>query len=148
MNAIIRAPEHKSLWSLFNDMDSMFDEWRPGQVRNGDGNAWAPAVDVTETENEYHVVADLPGVKREDLDVSIHDGVLTINAETKYEKEDREEGRLLRQERRYGKFVRSMRVGNDVDAEHIKAEYKDGVLDLRLPKHEQVKPKKIDVNIL
>lgn len=148
MNKIVKAPEHKSVWGLFNDLDTLFDEWRPAQRLSDDGSAWAPAVDITETENEYHVVADLPGVKKEDLDVSIHDGVLTINAETKYEKEDREEGRLLRQERRYGKFVRSMRLGADVDPEKIKAEYKDGVLDLHLPKHEQVKPKKIDVSIV
>lgn len=148
MNSIIRAPERKSVWGLFNDLDTLFDEWRPAQRFAEDGGSWAPAVDVTETENEYHVVADLPGVKKEDLDVTIQDGVLTINAESKYEKEERKEGRLLRQERRYGKFVRSMRLGTDVDADKIKAEYKDGVLDLHLPKHEQVKPKKIDVSVI
>lgn len=147
MNSIIRAPERKSVWSLFNDLDTLFDEWRPAQRFGEEGGSWAPAVDITETENEYHVVADLPGVKKEDLDVTIQDGVLTINAESKYEKEEREEGRLLRQERRYGKFVRSMRLGSDVDPDNIKAEYKDGVLDLHLPKHEQVKPKKVDVSV-
>lgn len=111
------------------------------------GGAFAPAVDVSETENEYHVRADLPGVKKDDLDISIQDGMLTINAETREEKKEEKEGRVIRQERRYGKFVRSMRLGDAVNVGNIKASYKDGVLDLVLPKTEKVKPKKISVNV-
>ncbi len=77
----------------------------------------------------------------------MHDGVLTINAESRFEKEDREEGRVIRQERRYGKYVRSIRLGNDIDASHVKANYKDGVLELELPKVEEVKPKKIAIDV-
>jgi HSP20 family protein len=73
---------------------------------------------------------------------------LTINAETRYENEHKEDGRIIRQERRYGKFVRSMRLGDEVDKEKVEAEYKDGVLSLRLPKAEAVKPKKIEVNVV
>jgi HSP20 family protein len=73
--------------------------------------------------------------------------VLTINAETKYEDEAKKEGRLIRQERRYGKFVRSMRLGDSVDVSKVKAEYKDGVLSLVLPKAEEVRPKRIDVKV-
>jgi HSP20 family protein len=74
--------------------------------------------------------------------------VLTINAESHYEHEDRQEGgRVIRQERRYGKYVRSIRLGKDVDEEKVKANYKDGVLELELPKVEEVKPKKISVNV-
>lgn len=146
MKEVTRSPEKRSAWGLFSDLDDVFDDfWRP--VRRDNGGAFAPAMDVSETENEYHVRADLPGVKKDDLDISIQDGMLTINAETKEEKKEEKEGRVIRQERRYGKFVRSMRLGDAVDVDNIKASYKDGVLDLVLPKTEKVKPKKISVNL-
>lgn len=146
MKDITRNPERRSPWGIFGDFDDAFDDfWRP--IRRSDGGAFAPAVDVSETENEYKIHADLPGVKKEDLDVSLHDGVLTINAETKQEKKQEKEGRVIRQERRFGRFVRSMRLGDAVDADKIKAEYKDGVLNLVLPKTEKVKAKKIDVQV-
>jgi HSP20 family protein len=151
MNEMTRQPQSRSLWGSFDEFDNLFDDfWRPlraarsGPVSNG---AFAPALDVTETDNEYRVRADLPGVKKEDLDISIQDGVLTINAETRYEDEEKEQGRIIRQERRYGKFVRSMRFGDTVDVDNVKAEYKDGVLNLVLPKAEQVRPKRIDVQV-
>jgi HSP20 family protein len=151
MNQLARTPESGSLWGALDDFDSLFDDfWRPlGRARQGAGNggAFAPALDVTETESEYRVRADLPGIKKDDLDISIQDGVLTINAETKYEDEAKKEGRLIRQERRYGKFVRSMRLGDSVDVSKVKAEYKDGVLSLVLPKAEEVRPKRIDVKV-
>lgn len=146
MNDITKATERRSPWGLFGDFDDIFDDfWRP--ARRAEGGAFAPAVDVTESDDEYRVRADLPGVKKEDLDVSLRDGVLTINAETKEEKKEEKEGRVIRQERRYGKFVRSMRLGDSVDADKIKADYKDGVLNLVLPKAEKVKAKKIDVQV-
>ncbi|HSH42920.1 MAG TPA: Hsp20/alpha crystallin family protein [Arenicellales bacterium] len=151
MNELTRQPQSRSLWGSFDEFDNLFDDfWRPlragrsGPVANG---AFAPALDVTESDNEYRVRADLPGVKKEDLDISMQDGVLTINAETRYEDEEKEKGRIIRQERRYGKFVRSMRFGDTVDVDNIKAEYKDGVLNLVLPKAEQVRPKRIDVQV-
>jgi len=151
MNQLARVPESRSLWGAFDDFDSLFDDfWRPlRRTREGAGNggAFAPALDVTETENEYRVRADLPGVKKDNLDISIQDGVLTINAETNYEDEEKKDGRLIRQERRYGKFVRSMRLGDSVDVSRVKAEYKDGVLSLVLPKAEEVLPKRIDVKV-
>jgi HSP20 family protein len=146
MNEMTRKTERRSPWGLFHDMDDAFDDfWRP--ARRGDGGAFAPAVDISESENEYHVRADLPGVKKEDLDISIQDGVLTINAETSQEKKEEKEGRVIRQERRFGKFVRSMQLGDAVDLDNIKANYQDGVLDLVLPKAEKVKPRKIDVQV-
>jgi len=147
MNEIVRTPERTSLWDAFNDMDSLFWDWRPGRVSTEAGRALVPALDVVETDGEYLVKAELPGVKKEDLEISVHDGMLTINAHTKYEHEDKDNGRVIRQERRYGKYVRSLRLGNDVDTEKVKAEYKDGVLELRLPKVEEVKPKRIDVKV-
>lgn len=151
MNEMTRTPENRSLWGVFNDFDNLLDDfWRPARaLRTGGeaGGAFAPALDVTETDNEYRIRADLPGVKKDDLNISIQDGVLTINAETRYEDENSNNGRLIRQERRYGKFVRSMRLGDAVDVDKVKADYKDGVLNLVLPKSEQVRPKRIDVQV-
>ena len=106
-----------------------------------------PAIDVSENEGAYLVKAELPGVAREDLDVTIKDGVLAINAERKKEKKDDKDGRVIREERYYGKFVRSLRLGSDVDESGIEAHYEDGVLNLSLPKTAEVKPRKVDVKI-
>jgi len=146
MNDITRGTPKRSPWGFFSDFDDMFDEFRAPARQQWSGS-FAPAMDVSESEDEYHVRADLPGVKKEDLDISIQDGVLTINAETRQEEKQEQKGRVIRQERRYGKFVRAMRLGDTVDVDKIKADYKDGVLDLVLPKAEQVRPKKIDVRV-
>lgn len=148
MNDITRRPERRSMspWGLFGEFDEMFDDfWRP--LSRESGGAFAPAVDVSEKDDAYHIRADLPGVKKDDLDISFQDGVLTINAETKHEEKEEKGGRVIRQERRYGKFVRSMRLGDAVDPDKITADYKDGVLDLVVPKAEKVKPKKIEVQV-
>ncbi len=148
MRELVRAPERRSLFNMFDDFDTFFDDfWRPSRTLAENGRAAVPAVDVIETDREYVIKAELPGVKKDDLNVSIQDGVLTINAETKYEHEENKDGRLIRQERRYGKFVRSMRLGDDVDAGMVKAEYKDGVLDLRVPKREEATPRTIDIKV-
>jgi len=151
MNEMTRVPENRSLWGVFDEFDNLFDDfWGPlraGRLGGNAGGAFAPALDVSETDNEYRVRADLPGVNKDDLDINIQDGVLTINAETKYEDEQKEKGRVIRQERRYGKFVRSMRLGDAVDTENVKAEYKEGVLHLVLPKADQARRKRIDVQV-
>lgn len=146
MNDITRIPERRSMWGLFNDFDEMFDDFRRPGHRDS-GGAFLPAVDVNENEDAYHIRVDLPGVKKDDLDISFQDDMLTINAETRQEKKEEKEGRVIRQERRYGKFVRSMHLGDAVEVDNIKADYKDGVLDLVLPKAEKVKPRKIDVQV-
>ena len=94
------------------------------------------------------VKAEVPGVSREDLDVTISDGVLTISAEPHKEKKDEEKsGRLIRQERYNGKFVRWFRLGVDIDETKVEAHYEHGVLNLVLPKTAQVKPRKVDIKI-
>ena len=106
-----------------------------------------PAMDVKERDNEYVIHAELPGVKKEDIDVTIENGVLTISGESRSESEEKEGERIVRSERRYGKYVRTMRVGSQIDEPNIKAKYKDGILELTLPKAEEVKPKKISVDL-
>lgn len=149
MNQIVKPSDRRYGWELFGDFDEFVNQmFRSPALRNGEGErSMAPAIDVTETEGAYVVRADLPGIKKENLDVTINDGVLTINAESRYEHDEREKGRVIRQERRYGKFVRSMRLGGDVDEAKVTADYTDGILTLTLPKSEEVKPKKIDVKV-
>ncbi len=148
MRDLVSINERRPLWDAFNDFDNLFEGLlSPRRVSAENGGALVPAIDVTEDENEYRIKAEIPGVKKEDLNVSVQDGVLTINAESKYEEEKKQEGRVIRQERRYGKFVRSMRLGRDVDSSKVRADYKDGVLDITLPKVEEVKPKKIDIAV-
>ncbi len=107
---------------------------------------WAPAVDIYETEHELVVKADIPDVKPEDLDIRVENNILTIRGERKIEKEVNENN-YLRVERSYGSFSRSFSLANTVNADAIKADYKNGVLTLSIPKREEAKPKQIKVNV-
>src|SRR5690606_41238198 len=98
-------------------------------------------------ENEYVVRADLPGIRKEDISVTLENGLLTISAERKAEEERKEGERELRRECRYGRYVRSLRLGTQIDEKGVKASYRDGVLELLLPKAEEVKPRKIEVEV-
>jgi len=109
-------------------------------------STWAPAVDIYEGENELVVKADLPDVKPEDLDIRVENNILTIRGERTFEKKA-EEKNYLRVERAYGSFARSFSLANTVNTEAIKADYKDGVLTLNVPKREEAKPKQIKVNV-
>jgi HSP20 family protein len=107
---------------------------------------WAPALDVQEDKDNYVFHAELPGLKREDIEVSLQDGTLVISGERKVEKV--EEGvEVHRQERYYGKFQRALTLPEPVAADKVRADYKDGVLTVTLPKTEAAKPKKIDVSV-
>lgn len=105
---------------------------------------WMPAFDVSETEGEIIVKAELSGMKVEDIDITLTDGLLTIKGERKMENEDKREN-YHRIERQFGSFSRSLNLGLKVKADGIDAGYKDGVLTVTLPKAEEDKPKKIEV---
>jgi HSP20 family protein len=108
--------------------------------------AWAPALDVREDKDNFVIRAELPGLKREEIEVSLQDGALVISGERQAEKV--EEGvEVHRQERYYGKFQRALTLPEPVAANKVKADYKDGVLTVTLPKTEEAKPKKIDVSV-
>jgi HSP20 family protein len=119
----------------------------PRTSGNGENFAdWAPAIDVQETEGEYLIKADLPAVKKEDVKVSVEDGILAVEGERQQEKE--EKGRKFhRIERSYGRFVRRLAVPTDVDQSKVAAEFKDGVLNVHLPKSAIAKPRAIDVKV-
>ena len=110
-------------------------------------SAWVPAVDIYETDaHEVVLKAELPDLKREDINLTFENGVLTLKGERKFEQEAKKEN-FQRIERHHGAFSRSFTLPNTVDAGRISAAYKDGVLTIRLPQREEAKPKQIAVNV-
>lgn len=105
-----------------------------------------PALEVSEDDKQFSLKADLPGLKKEDIHLTFDNGVLTLEGERKAEQETKEKN-YHRFERAYGRFTRRLNLGPDVDAQAIKADYKDGVLSVNVPKSERAKPKNIDINI-
>jgi HSP20 family protein len=142
-------------WTPFRDMESMFDRYtnlfdRMPSVLDDEmrvkGFDWRPTVDISETRKHYVIRVDLPEVDKEDVNVSIENGMLTISGERRFEKEEDTET-THRVESMYGKFSRSFTLPADVDETDISAKSKNGVLKVRIPKIEQQKeePKKITV---
>lgn len=142
-------------WDPFRELEDMSERLnrvfsRPALRTNGKENLtvadWMPTVDISETEAEYLIKAELPEVKKEDVKVTVENGVLTLQGDRRQEKEEKGM-KFHRVERSYGSFVRSFTLPESVDETSVKAEYKDGVLNLHLPKSERVKPKAIDVKV-
>lgn len=115
---------------------------RDSQVLSG----WNVALDVYEDANNVYVKAEVPGMKKEDIDLSLHDGCLSISGERKSET-SRENAETYRSERFFGRFQRTVTLPTSVAADQVKAQYKDGILTVTLPKAEGAKPKHIDVNL-
>ena len=107
---------------------------------------WSPSVDVIEDDKEWLVKADLPEVKKEDVKVTVENGVLTITGERKFEKEEKDK-KYHRIERSYGNFLRSFTLPDTADGSKVNAEFKDGLLKVRIAKTEKAKPKAIDVKV-
>ena len=129
----------EQLGHVFADMQE-----RTGEESNL--TAWAPAVDIYETENELVIKADLPEVNTQDLDIRVANNILTIRGERKFENKVNEEN-YLRVERAYGSFTRSFSLANSVKSDEIKADYQNGTLTLHIPKAEEAKPKQIKVSV-
>ena len=121
---------------------------RPRTAEAGEGlfADWLPATDVHETEKEYVIKADLPEVAKEDVKVNLQEGVLTIEGERKREKEEKGK-KFHKMEREYGKFVRRFVLPTEVEPSLVRAEFKDGVLNVHLPKSEKATPKSIEVKV-
>lgn len=126
-------------WNPFREMDEMLRNIRLPRETSSPLADWSPAVDISEKDREYLVKAQLPGVKKEDVKVELLNGVLTLSGERKYEKEEKTE-KTHRIESAYGSFMRSFVVPEDVLAERIAADYKDGMLCVHLPKTDIKKP--------
>lgn len=107
----------------------------------------SPRVDISDRGNHYEITAEMPGVKKEDIRITLNNGILSLEAESRNEHKEEKEGKLIRQERHYGKFVRSFNVGQAVQGSDITAKFSDGVLTLLAPKSEPEEPetKKIEI---
>ena len=135
------------LSNLRHQFDQLFDApWTEGTRTTPFLNGWVPAIDVFEDKNLVRVTAELPGMKKEGIEVTLHDGVLSISGERKAEA-DRKTGEVHRTERFFGRFQRAVTLPTPVAADKISASYKDGVLTVTLPKSEEAKPKQIQVNV-
>ena len=145
MNATItRYSPVRELMTMNDRLNRIFDEAFGGQNGALEHGQWAPAVDLREEENEFILQADMPGMKKEDIDINVENSVLTIQGERRFEAEDRRES-YHRVERAYGRFVRSFTLPTRVKADAITASYKDGILEVVIPKAEESKPKKIAI---
>jgi HSP20 family protein len=142
-------------WDPFAEVNTLFDRLAGGQLGrwpylalpgNGKKPQWAPSADISETDKEYLIRAELPAVKKEDVQVTLDDGVITIKGERKQSREDKNE-KFHRVESFYGSFERSFSLPDNVHADAIRCESKDGVLSVHIPKSEasKQKPKQIAV---
>jgi HSP20 family protein len=146
MRTIARWEPFRGVTTLQDQINRLFNDSFERAGEESNLTAWAPAVDIYETEHELVVKADLPDVDPKDLDIRVENNILTIRGERKFEKKVNEEN-YLRVERSYGAFARSFTLANTVNSEAIKAEYNNGVLTLSIPKREEAKPKQIKVNV-
>ena len=143
-------------WDPFHELEDVTSRLNrifgrtPARTETGDEMLamadWMPSVDISETDTAYAIKGEIPGVKKEDVKVSIQDGMLTIQGERKMEKEEKGK-KFHRVECSYGNFMRSFRVPDDADESGVKAEFKDGMLNITLPKSAKAKPRSINVAV-
>jgi HSP20 family protein len=147
--AIVRWEPFRNLVSIQDRMNRIFDEAFRGREADEDwalGGSWAPPVDIYEQDGNLVLKAELPGVDPKDVDVRVENNVMTLRGERRFDDEVKRES-YHRVERAYGTFSRSFTLPSVVDTGSIKAEYKDGVLRVMMPKREEAKPKQIAIQI-
>jgi HSP20 family protein len=150
MQALTRWEPFREMEDFQNRLSTLFG--RPLRRPDGHGREditladWMPLADITEDEKEYLIKAELPELRKEDVKVTVENGVLIISGERKFEQEEKKK-KHHRVERGYGTFVRSFTLPDDSDANRVKAEFKNGLLTVHLPKSERAKPKQIEVNV-
>lgn len=146
--SMTRREPFRGLNTLQEQVNRLFED-SVTRTRSGQAElaSWAPAVDIFETENELVVKADLPDVQEKDIDVRVENNTLTIRGERKFNNNEVHEDNYLRVERAYGTFTRSFSLPNTVNTEGIHADYRNGVLTVRMPKREETKPKQIKISV-
>ena len=147
MNQLVRARDrNRNPFAIFN---SDWDVFSPNSMFPSSARFFenVPAVDIKETDDEYQVIADLPGISKDALDISVVDDVLSIVVNREEDNEENVEGRVIRKERVRGKSTRSFKLSDSVDSENIQASYKDGVLSITVPKKAPVQSRKIEVSV-
>jgi HSP20 family protein len=152
MNTVIRWNPFREMEDVQRRMSSLLEGnlFRRSNLTNGEENIsvpeWAPMVDVIEDEKEYLIKVELPEVQKDDVKVTVENGTLTISGERKAEKEQKGR-RFHRVERYYGRFERTFGIPDDAETDAVNAEFKDGVLRVRLAKSEKARPKQIEVKV-
>ncbi len=141
---LTRWDPFREIMSIRNTMDRLFDSVLSGSTSTWQPTVWDLALDVAENDDEYVVKASIPGINPDDLEITYSNNTLTIKGEVKEDKELEQAHYHLR-ERRYGSFARSVTLPAGIEADKIEATYEAGVLKLRLPKAEEVRPKKIAI---
>jgi HSP20 family protein len=147
--ALVRWEPVRELNSLQQEMNRLFSTFFDTPTTGGNGGAgrrWIPAMDLVETEEHYVLTADLPGLSQEDISLEFDGDVLTLSGERKSEHTERKEG-FYRIERATGAFSRSLTLPEGVDADAVSATFDKGVLEVRIPKPEQRKPKKVSIQV-
>lgn len=137
--SLLRSNQPGELQELQNRMNRLFESGTAARL-------WAPAVDITESEHEILLEAELPGMKKEEIDVQLNGDTLTLRGERKIERSEKDE-QYHRVERQYGAWQRSFQIEIPIDVENVSADYKDGVLVVRLPKARETKPRQIAITM-
>ena len=149
MTRLTRFSRNRQMNDLQREVNDLFEQFFPTRRSEGDEESyesalWAPRVDISETDDSHLIQMDLPGVSKDDVEVTVEDGVLKIAGERKRSREETQ-GDYSRVERSYGRFYRSFRLGQQVDPSNIEATHENGVLTISLPKAEESRPHKIDI---
>jgi HSP20 family protein len=146
--ALIRWEPARELQSIQQEMNRLFGTFfdSPTGAGNGGSRRWIPAMDLVEEGDHYVLRADLPGVSEGDVKVELEDNVLTISGERKSEHEERKDG-FYRVERASGAFSRSLTLPEGTDPDSIQAHFEKGVLEVRVPKPEERKPRRVEINV-
>jgi HSP20 family protein len=147
--ALIRWTPGREIVGIQDEMNRMFDSFfgMPRRVENDDRALyWTPRVNVDETDAQFEVTAELPGLNKEDVKIEVKDHVLTFTGEKKIEK-DKKDRNVHIYERGYGKFCRTFTLPDNVDVDKIGAEFEDGILHIDIPKTEEAKPRQIEVQV-
>ena len=148
--ALIRWEPVAELNTIQNEMNRLFntffDQPAPTGRSGGAGRRWMPAMDLVETADQYVLRADLPGLSDDDVNIQLEDNVLTISGDRKTEHESQQEG-YYRLERAFGSFARSLTLPDGVDPDGVQARFDRGVLEIRIPKPEQKKPRQVQITL-
>ena len=148
MMNLVRWNPYGEMTSMKNRINRMFSDpfWFPRRMDDdADIGMWNPAVDLYEQDDHFVIKAELPGVDKKDISIDLKDRVLTLSGERSYENEAKEEN-YYRRERSFGKFQRAFTLPADVDSDKIKAEFRDGLLRIEVPKPEHQKPKQVTIH--
>ncbi|HEY7618697.1 MAG TPA: Hsp20/alpha crystallin family protein [Solirubrobacteraceae bacterium] len=146
--ALVRWEPVREISSIQNEMNRLFNTFfdAPTTGNGPTARRWVPAMDLVETDEHFVLKADLPGLKEEDVNIELEENVLTLSGERTAEHEDKREG-YVRVERAYGSFRRSLTLPDGVNAEGITASFDNGVLEVRIPKPEERKPRRVAIQV-